>query len=340
MLYKNEESFSKAFKASTPKGLYFLFGSENYLIDAWSKQIVTKVCGDASAFNFQKLDGRKLDYDTLYDATEAMPLMAKEKCVLLDDLDAAKTNAEQQKNLEELFSDLNPACVLIVTAKAPAFDSKSANAKKLIKLAEKHGNAVELGSRGVAGLQTFIKSVAKKNGCEANPEICKYILQICENDMNTLTAEVSKICAYAGSGELTREHVDAVATAKIEAKVFDLSKCILSGNMQRAMEILANLFYLREEPIGILSVLTMSYVDFYRARIARDEGKSAHDVMEMFGYKSEYRVQNAFSGRLSAASLRKCLVCLYDADLKMKSTSLDDKILLEKAVTQLFAYRV
>lgn len=333
MLYKTEESFSKAFKQDKPHGLYFLFGSEDYLIDIWAKKIIAAVCGDASAFNFQKLDGRKLDIDTLFDAAEAMPLMASEKCVLLDDFDS-KINAEQQRGLEELFSDLNPACVLIVTAKS-AFDAKSAGAKKLVKLAEAHGIAVELGTRSAAGLQAFIKSLAKKSGCEAPPDVCRYILDTCENDMRSLSAEVAKICAYAGGGELARTHVDAVATPKIEARVFDLSKCILTGNSQRAMEILSNLFYLRESPVAVLSVLTMAYADQYRARIARDEGVSAQKVTELFGYKSGFRVQTAFAGRLSAESLRKCLDCLYDCDLKMKSTSLDDKILLEKAVIQL-----
>lgn len=334
MLYKNEESFSKAFKQSAPNGLYFLYGSENYLIDAWAKKIIAAVCGDASAFNFQKIDGKGLDIDLLFDATEAMPLMASEKCVLVDDLDS-KLNAEQQKGLEELFADLNPACVLIITAKSPAFDAKLAGAKKLIKLAETHGAAVELGSRGASGLQAFIKAAAKKSGCEASPDICRYILQICETDMHTLSAEVAKICAYAGGGELTRAHVDAVAIPKIEARVFDLSKCILSNNAQRAMEILANLFYLRESPVAVLSALTMSYADMYRARIARDEGKGADEVTKRFGYKSSYRVQTAFGGRLSAAALRKCLDCLYDCDLRMKSTSIDDRVLLEQTVVRL-----
>lgn len=336
VLYKNEESFSKAFKQSAPNGLYFLFGSENYLIDIWAKKIISAVCGDDSAFNFQKLDGKSFNIDMLFDATEAMPLMAAEKCVLLDDLDA-KINTEQQKGLEELFADLNPACILIVTAKSPAFDPRAAGAKKLIKLAETYGSAVELGSRSAQGLQAFVKSLAKRCGCEASPDICRYILQTCENDMNTLSAEVAKICAYAGAGELSRAHVDAVAIPKIEARVFDLSKCILSGNPQRAMEILANLFYLRESPVAILSALTMSYADMYRARAARDEGRTAAEVTKLFAYKSGYRVQTAFSGRLSAAALRKCLDCLYDCDLKMKSTSLDDRILLEKAVVQLIA---
>lgn len=338
MHYKNEDSFSKAYKAQAPSGLYLLYGSEEYLVDVWAKKIKKQVCGDGGAFNFQRFDGRKLDIDALFEATEALPLMAQEKCVLLDDLDTGKLPPNGIEKLTELFSDLNPACVLIVTGRS-AFDAKSAAGKKLVALAAEHGTAAELGTRNAAGLTSFLKSIAKKTGCEISPEICKYILTICENDMNSLSCEMAKICAFAGGGEITRRHVDAVAAPKIEARVFDLSKAIFAGNAQRALELLSNLFYLRESPVAVLAALSMSYADMYRARIARDEGVPAAEAMRMFGYKSEYRVQTAFSGRLSATALRKSLLILADCDSKMKSTGLDDKILLEQTVIQLLENR-
>jgi DNA polymerase-3 subunit delta len=121
--------------------------------------------------------------------------------------------------------------------------------------------------------------------------------------------------------------------------VFDLSRCILNGGTQRAFEILASLFYLREQPVAILAVLAMSYADLYRARVAKDEGKTPADVISAFGYRSGFRVNNAFSARISANAARQSLSILLDCDLKMKSTGLDDKILLEKAVAELFAVR-
>jgi DNA polymerase-3 subunit delta len=157
--------------------------------------------------------------------------------------------------------------------------------------------------------------------------------------MNSLANETAKICAYAGSFVVTRAHVDAVATPKTEARVFDLSRCVLSGNTQRAFELLAGLFSLREPPVSILAVLAMAYADLYRARVAKDEGKSPADVISAFGYRSDFRVNSAFSARISAEAIRQSLRVLLDCDLKMKSTGLDDKILLEKAVAELFAAR-
>jgi DNA polymerase-3 subunit delta len=339
MNYKNEELFAKDFKEKA-EGLYLLHGAESYLIDAWTNRIVKRVCGaERDAFNLHKLDGRKLDTDTLIDATEALPLGATENCVLLDGLDTSKLGAEALKTLEALLSDLNPACVLVITGREPGFEKSSAAGKKLVKLCAEHGAAVELGSRGPSGLAAFVKAAGKKNGHELSGEICRYILDTCENSMNNLANETAKICAYAGDYEVTRAHVDAVASPRTEARVFDLSRCILSGNTQRAYEILASLFSLREQPVAILATLAMSYADLYRARVAKEEGKTPADVIALFGYRSDFRVNTAFSARISARAAQKSLRILLDCDHKMKSTGLDDNILLEKAVAELFAVR-
>ena len=259
-----------------------------------------------------------------------------EKCVVLDDLEPSKLPAGDMDKLLEIAGDVPEDCVLLITGKG-GFDAKSAAAKKLIKLCGEKGTAAELGARGTQGLISFLKSAAKKQGAELSTDLARYILQICETDMATLNGEVAKICAFAGGEPLAKHHVDAVAVPRTEARVFDLSKAILAGNPQRAMEILRDLFYLREQPIAILSVLGMSYADLYRARVGKDGGKSPADVVAAFGYKGrEFRVNNAWNSRLSAGTLRKSLMALLDCDRRMKSTPTDPKILLEQTVIRLF----
>jgi DNA polymerase-3 subunit delta len=339
MICKTEDDLKKALKENPVEGLFLLYGSEPFLIEAYAKQITGKFGGDFDSFNLAKLDGKRFDRDLLIDAVETLPLMASEKCVLLDDLETAKLSPEDQDALCEIVQDMPPGVALVVTGKA-GFDRKSAFTKKLIKLAGDVGTAAELGSRTPQGMVSFLKSAAKRQGCEMSNEVARYILDTCETDMATLHSEVAKICAYAGSEPLERRHVDAVAIPRTEARVFDLAKAIQGGNNQRAMEILRDLFYLREQPIAILAVLTMSYTDLYRARAARDSGKTPADVIAAFGYKGrEFRVNNAWNSRLSINALRKGLSILLDCDLALKSSPVDSAILLEKAVVELFGIR-
>ncbi len=338
MLYSNEDAFAKAGKQGVKHCAYLLYGSENFLIEKWAAALL-KQHGQDSAFNLHRFDGRKPDLDAVYEAVEAFPLMAQTKLVYLDNLDYAKLNGEDQKKLAEILSDIPKDCILLASAKAPGFDQKSAAGKKLIALFDKAGCAVELGSRGPSGLLTFLRSTAGKNGCSLSPEVGRYILEICENDMTSLYNEIAKICAYAGGGEITKAQVDAVAIPKTEARIFDLQKRILSGDTQGAMTLLDDLFYLRENPVAILGVLGRAYVDLYRAKIARDNGVSPQDVASRFGYKGrEFLVRNAFSASagLSAGYLRRALDILYGCDKALKSTGIEEQTLLEQTVVQLF----
>lgn len=335
MICKNEDAFAKQYKAGTRHNAYFLYGGENYLIERWAGALAKEAGADA--FNAHRFDGRKPDIDALYEAVEALPLMAARTCVLVDDLDWAKLPAAEQKKLAEILDDLPPHCLLIATAKAPGFDAKSAAAKKLIALFDKAGCAVELGARDSAGQTAFLKAEAKKRGCSIATQQCRYLLQTCGGDMLTLRGELQKLCAYAGGGELTREHIDAVCIPKTEARVFDLGKAILAGNADKAMELLDSLFYLRESGVAILSVLIRSFVDVYRARVAKEEGRGEDDVVRLFGYKGrEFAVRAAFSSAAGAGFLRRALEVLCRCDRQLKSTPVDERVLLEQAVVELF----
>ena len=335
MHYKKESDFAKAVKSQRFNGPVLLYGSESYLISRWKKELLARF-GNEESFNLQKLDGRKLDLDALYDATQLLPLMAAEKCVLLDDLDLAQLPADEMKKFALVLQELPPECMLLITAYSSGFDPNTAGAKKLIALADKHGCAVELGARDKPSLVRFLQGIATQNGCEISPALCRAMLDTCDSDMLSLRGEMEKLCAYAGGGEIRAGQLDAVLIARTEARVFDLGKAILANNGQRAMEILSDLFYLREKPVAILATLISSFVDLYRARAARDEGMSPQELIDCLRYRGrEWRVRNAFQTPYSAATLRRCLEILYACDVRIKSSAQSDQHLLEQAVAEL-----
>ena len=332
MLYKNEADFSKAFAAGEPAGAYLLFGSEEYLIDAWKKKIA-RPFDRAGAFNLEVFDGHAPDYEALYDAVEILPLMAQKKCVLVEDVDTARM--DDMDKIADIISYTGADCVLIFTGK-DAFDPKSAAGKKWIQLLTQAGTAVELGTRGAAGLLTFVGGVAKRCGCTLSAELGRLIIATCGQDMNLLRCETEKICAYAGFGTITKAHVLAVATPRLEARVFDLSKAILALNPKRALHILDDLTHVREEPIAVLGTLIMTYVDLYRARVAKNSGIILPEALAKLGYKGrEFRLTNAYNSRLSEQAIHRALEALYDCDRKMKGSGVDNQTLLEQTVMRL-----
>ena len=334
--YKDEQSFGKAVKDGADCRVYLLYGGEAYLIEKWAK---TLMGSDADGpFNSQRLDGNNPDIRDIWDTLEALPLFAQQKRVLLDDLDVAKFSGDDMQAFCELLGDIPPSSTLVITAKSSSF-AESAAGKKLIKLAEQHGAAVGLSVRGQGDLVKFLQAQAKKLGCQLSAQSARHLLGICPPDMLLLENELRKVCAYAGEGEVSTQHIDAMVTPKTEARAFDLQRQILQGNTRGALELLAGLFYLREDPIVILGALSMSFCDLYRARAARDAGQNTAFMLKNYDCKSEFRARKAFenSGRVTTENARRAVGMLCESDSAMKSTGVDNKVYLEQLAVRLIA---
>ena len=340
MRYTDELAFGKAVRGGAVYPVCLLYGSERYLIDKWAKSLVGKGQdkSKSSPFNSHRLDGQHPDLDAVWAALEALPLLAQEKVVHLDDFDPSGLGPKDLDDLAAMLADIPPSSRLIITVKAPGFAGSSAG-KKIIKLAEEHGAAVELSIRGRADLVKFLQAGAKRLGCELSGDGAKHLIDICPADMQLLENELAKVCAFAGSGAIGREQIDAVVTPKTEASALELSQLILRGNTKAALELLGRLFYLREEPIAIMGALSSSFCDLYRACAAKDAGMSVPAMIKTYGYKSEFRAKKAFqnAGKVSLRAARGAVTMLCECDAAMKSTAGDTKIRLEQLTVKLTA---
>ena len=120
--------------------------------------------------------------------------------------------------------------------------------------------------------------------------------------------------------------------------VFDLSKALVSGTAQQAFGILNDLLAQKEKPVVILGTLISAYVDMYRAQVALSSGEAADAAAKVFNYKRrEFRLKNGArsSANMSLEQIRNCLDILADADMRLKSTALDERRILEELMLRL-----
>lgn len=135
-----------------------------------------------------------------------------------------------------------------------------------------------------------------------NDSTASYLIEISGDSLNVLFNEIEKACNFAGQGnEITREDIDKIAVRSLEAKVFDLSKLLLSQNAQGALELLHTLMLQKAEPIDIFGVILMSFVDIYRAKTALSGGENVTYPAKIFDYRNkEFRLTNADAMRASS----------------------------------------
>jgi DNA polymerase-3 subunit delta len=220
-------------------------------------------------------------------------------------------------------------------------DEKDKKWAKVLKIFDEAGVCAKIDKRTRAALEKLLVSSAAKKGCTLSRENAYYIIDLVGEDMSTLQNELNKVCAYVNEGEIERSHIDKTVIVSVEAKIFQLSRMVVRGEADNAYENLANLFKLREEPIIILSVLSKSFVDMYRVKAAKEAGVSNAKMADEFPgnvYKNKlFTLDNAAADvkNYSITQLKNALDILADADRRLKSTSEDNRTVLEEVILRL-----
>lgn len=335
-----EAELKKQIEKSDFSNLYVLYGEENYLVGYYAQRLIANAKGTAfEDFNFQRFEGDTSSMDAIAAAVEALPFMAERKCVAVSDLDVEGLRAGELSKLEELLGSIPSSTILVIYLPSVTIDLKTAKKwKKFLTAANQQGCTVQFKRRSNPDLEKLLCSGASKRGCELSRQDAGRIIRYTGNDLQTLTNELEKLCAFVKEGEITAQVIDRLVVKNLEARVYDLSKAILSGQYDRAYEILDLLFYQNEEPVSILAVLSSAYVDLYRVRTSVQSGYSVTEPAKYFDYaRKEFRLTNAErdSKRLSTAMLRESLRALLDADTALKSARGDRRIVMEKLIAQL-----
>lgn len=333
----NEKELKAHIRQGDLLPVYLITGDEDYLRKLYCDKLVSAVvCGDFADFNLDRFDGKNADIGKILDACELMPMMSDKRCVLVEDFKLESIKDGDFEKLSGYFLDPPEFTVLIFCQKG---DFSAAKAKKSVDLFKKLGAVCVLDKRkGKELIKPLITSAAKQ-GCVLNESAANYLVSVCGDDYNVLINEVSKLCHYVKEGEITRAHIDDVAIKTDDAKVYYLTKALLSKDFDRAYETLASLLRQKTEPEYILGTIISTYVDIYRARVSVACSQNADALATDFSYKNTaFRLTNGArdSRGMSLEAIRKCLDELYAADRRLKMTRDSATVIFEQLMVRLF----
>ncbi len=340
----NEASFKKQIKDNSFSNVYMIFGTENYLKDFYISRLKKKLVNPAFAdFNLREYEGKDITIDDIIMDSETVPMMSDYSLIIVHDYPLNKNKSDMEK-LKELFEDLNESCIIVFWFETVTVELKKKDSPwhGIVKEFAKAGDAVELNERTVPELISLIVSSAKKRYCIVDNYTANYLIKTVGTDIQTLFNELEKLCAYVEGGKITVDIIDDVTVKSLQAKVFDISKFILAGNGDAAMTALFALFSQQEEPRFILPIIAGYYVDMYRVKCAKEAGQVPADIKNYFSYNNRDWIIDKASGdssKITVETLRKAIDILAEADLKIKSSPVNDKVILEEAVSKLLLLR-
>ena len=333
----NETELKKQIKSGEFSNIYLIYGTESYLKHHYCNLLVKKAVDAAFAdFNLHEFKSPS-DVKEIILAAEALPMMSERTCVVIKDPVLSDFGESGRKELLDFLSDAPETCVIIICFLTS--DAEGKGFKELLSVCEKYGSSLKLDKMSRGELVKYVMKGASSRGCSIDYSAADYFISLVGDSLTTVLNELEKLCANAGTGTITRANIDAVTVKNTEAKIFDLSKNLVTGNSDKAFSILDSLLKQREEPISIMGTIIMSYVDMYRAKIAQAGGHRPEEMMKIFNYgKSDFRLRNGAknASKMSVGMLRESLEVLAKADESLKSTSIDQRLILEEAMIKLF----
>lgn len=331
------EQIRQQLKSGELARLYVLYGEEEYLKSLYCGRIEKRAVEAMEDFNLHRFD-REISLSRLTAALDNLPVMSRYKCIVLQDVDPDGMKAEEWKQLQPILKNIPEDCVMVWHFDAVAYNKKSSRWRTLLGIAGKNGVAAEVGRQNRGELIRWLQKNAAETGCKLTSDCAGTLIDLCGDDMNTLRHELDKICAYTASGEIMPKTVELLAIRPLDASVYDLTRAVMGKDVNRALAIIRELFERKEEPVVILSTLSGSVCDLFRAKAARLSGAGAAEITAAFPYPGrEFRVRNALRdcAYLELSTLRAFLALLMRADESLKSSRTDSRVILERLVVEM-----
>lgn len=334
-----ESDLKKQIKEKNMSNCYLFYGNEDYLKQFYAERICKVFVTEGSeTFCLRKYDGKENTLDDVLEGAQSMPFMSEYCVVVARDFPLDTLASDEKDKLIAFLENQPDTSITIFWMDGIEVQPKTSKWDWVVSNFTKYATVVNFEKPEGRNLLKLLCAYASKQGCVMNENTASYLVEVSGDSLNVLFNEIQKAVNFAGQGnEITRECIDSVAVRSLEAKIFDLSKLVLNGNPQGALELLHILMMQKTEALDILGVILTSFVDIYRVKTAVSGGENSMYPAKVFNYKNkEFRLRNAdkFAKKLSVEQIRECFDCFAESDLALKSTAQNSEMILERLIVK------
>lgn len=320
----------KAILDNTLLNLYLFWGEESYLKEYYYREMKKLLLPEGmEELNYKCFEGKNVNIDEVYTAVDMLPAFSEHTLVEVRDFDFYKGSEDVRKKLEVLIKDIPDYCCLVFYFSDPEF--KPSAVSKIHNLIKQKGSTVEFKAQSDADLTIWLGRRFHALGHEIDREDLQYMIFLCGDSMTALISEVQKIAAFSKTKKITRADINAVGTAVLSARIFDMTDAIAKGDYDRCISVTGDLIQLREPPIKLLAIIGKQLRQLYYAKLCLEEGKDKAFLQKLCEIKNEYSakflIENA--RRLSLKWCENAVKLASETDYLMKRDSMDDEELLK-----------
>ncbi len=317
--------------------VYFIYGKETYLIERALELLRGRVLAPGTRdFNYELFNGKEADPRAIVSAVRTLPMMAKHRLVIVRDVDEMKAT-EQAELVSYVSAPVAESCLVLTAEKA---DQRL----KLVAACKKSGVLVKLDPLYERQLPAFLEEEARARGVRFGRGVASLVCNEIGADLGQLADAVERLAIFVGGTdalagrEVTVKDVEEVVVGARQRSVFELAEAVGQGDRVRALTILHALILARESGVRLVAMLARHVRQLWTCKSLAGERLNKFDLAGRLGV-APFFVDgiSAQARRQSEDALERMHAALYQTDLELKSSRVDDALLLERLILQLTA---
>ncbi len=307
--------------------VYVLVGPEEFLRRLASDSLKRGVVPESAAgFNRSEFSANEHTVSEILSAARTFPFGCPRRLVIVRDLEAM--TAEAQADLISYLQDPSPKTVLVLIAED--LDRRFSFYRTLREQAAMIEFPLLKGPR----LEKWAEEYISGQGYRMSTTAVRKLTALAGSDVQSLVGEIEKLMIYAGDEKtIPQSAVDDMVAASRQHTVFELTDAIGRHDRQGALRLLANLLDSDESPFGIVAMIARHFRQILIAKEMLDAGRKSHEIAagaQIPPFVLDELLRQARGFDRNAA--RCIFLGLAEADLRLKSSSIDPRLILEKLI--------
>jgi len=315
-------------KSGRLRPVYLLLGPELYLrnqaVAGFKRAAVTP---ESMAFDYAEFGAKTASAGEIAEAANTFPMISRHRLVIVSDVDSFPA-ADQEKLLDYLE---RPASRTVLVLMASTLDKRTVYTKRLCE----RSCVVDLSELKGAALKSWAADLIHRRKRRISPPALDKLMDLAGSDTLSIANEVEKLILYSGEEvEITEAAVEEVVPSTRQHALYEMTDAICRKDRRAAIRLMANVLDSGLQPLYVLAALARHFRQVLIARELLDSGQdsraiaAAAQVNHPRGLESLIRTARA----IDLATAREMCLKTAEADRRLKSSGVDDRLILESLI--------
>ncbi len=327
----------KQLKTGKLSNVYYLHGPDAFMLDSAVDAIVNAAAPDGlNAFNHDKFRGKDASGDQVRAAAEQLPFMVPRRIVILRNVE--EMASKEFDALADYFLNPSDTTVMIIHSVTgnKSLDGRSSAAKKMRKVADEY----EFKAFYENEVTDFLRRKAHDKSLRLSDETMAHLIEACGTDLSPLLDALERIDLYLGGTGVRDVDLNLVRNVVAHTRVhnvFALTDALGGRDFERALQVLATMLEAGESPLRLMPMISRHFRIIAKlkdpeVRALNDRGERARAVGVVFYFLNRYQQDSERFSRHEIEDIRRALL---EADIALKSSRIDNRVLMEGVLHQI-----